>query len=64
MSIPYEELRCSAQERQRVVERLQRALTAGQLTPEEFEDRHTLAVAARTVGDLAQLTRDLPGSLW
>lgn len=58
------EVRASDAERELVVERLTRALTAGRLTPDEFEQRSGVAYTARTRGELAELTRDLPGSLW
>ena len=57
-------VRASDAERDLVVERLTRAMTAGRLTPEEFEERSSAAYTARTRGELAELTRDLPGNLW
>ena len=57
-------IRASNSERQAVVERLQRALSQGRLTVEEFDERVNAAYAAKTHGDLAALTRDLPGYLW
>jgi hypothetical protein len=64
LSVPYEQVRCSAADREAVVERLRRALSQGRLTVDEFEERAMAAAQASTHGDLAALTRDLPGSLW
>lgn len=47
-------------ERHRAVDRLSAAFAEGRLTPEEFDERSTAALAARTQGDLDQLTADLP----
>lgn len=57
-------VRASNAEREAVLLRLSRAMQDGRLTPEEFEERATLAYAARTHAELAALTRDLPGHLW
>jgi hypothetical protein len=57
-------MRASNAEREAVLQRLLRALQDGRLTAEEFEQRSAAAVDARTHGELAVLTRDLPGSLW
>ena len=57
-------VRASDAEREAVVERLRRALSQGRLSIAEFDDRVSVAYAARTQGELADLTRDLPGSLW
>jgi N-acyl-D-aspartate/D-glutamate deacylase len=58
------EVRASDAEREAVVEQLQRALTQGRLTVSEFEERVQVAYAARTLGALSDLTRDLPRNLW
>ncbi|GAA4732926.1 DUF1707 SHOCT-like domain-containing protein [Actinomycetospora chibensis] len=58
------DVRASDAERELTVERLQRAVGNGRLSIEEFDDRAARAYAARTRGELADLTRDLPGSLW
>jgi hypothetical protein len=58
------DVRASDAERQLTVERLHRAVGAGRLTLEEFDERAAKAYAARTRGELADLTRDLPGRLW
>jgi hypothetical protein len=60
----YHEVRASDAERDRVVERLRRALSQGRLTLEEYDSRVAAAYQAKTRGELAVLTRDLPGSLW
>ena len=54
-------LRASDADRERVVTALGRHLSDGRLTLVEFEDRVGQAYAARTFGDLAPLTADLPG---
>lgn len=55
-----QELRVGDDERHAVVEQLRTHLGAGRLTMDEFEERTTRALAARTVGDLVPLTADLP----
>ena len=60
----YQDVRASDAERDRVVERLRRALSQGRLTLEEYDSRVAAAYAAKTRGELSALTRDLPGSLW
>jgi hypothetical protein len=47
-------------ERERAVEQLRDAIVAGRLTLEEFSARVDGVHAARTTGELAVLTRDLP----
>lgn len=54
------ELRASHEDRERVVETLRIAGGDGRLTAEELEDRLEAALSARTLGDLAALTADLP----
>jgi Domain of unknown function (DUF1707) len=58
------DLRASDDDREDVVRQLQRGLTTGRLTVEEFDERVRTAYAARTMGELADLIRDLPRSLW
>jgi hypothetical protein len=58
------DVRASDAERELVVERLHRAVGSGRLTFEEFEQRAAAAYAATTRGELAELTKDLPGHLW
>ena len=54
--------RASDAERERVVELLRIASTEGRLSVDELEERTAHAFGARTRGDLAPLTRDLPGA--
>lgn len=58
------ELRVSDAERQAVVRRLERALRDGRLTIVEFDERMQITYAARTRGELEDLTEDLPPDLW
>jgi uncharacterized membrane protein YjjP (DUF1212 family) len=60
----HRETRASNAERETVVQRLVQAVDHGRLTIEEFDERVAKAYAAKTHGELAALTRDLPGSLW
>ncbi|MEO7980374.1 MAG: DUF1707 domain-containing protein [Sporichthyaceae bacterium] len=53
-------LRASDGDRDEVADRLRRAHTEGRLTVEEYGERLDAAFAARTLGDLAALTADLP----
>ncbi|MGW0216480.1 DUF1707 SHOCT-like domain-containing protein [Micromonospora chokoriensis] len=54
------ELRASDDDRNRVVAELHRHTAAGRLTLDEFSERAGAVWTARTLGDLAALTRDLP----
>src|SRR5258706_15211684 len=54
------ELRASDAEREQVAEVLRRHAAEGRLDAEELDDRLGAAYAARTHGDLAVLTADLP----
>ena len=54
------ELRASHQDRDRVVELLRVAAGDGRLTAEELDQRLEAALTARTYGELATLTADLP----
>jgi hypothetical protein len=54
------ELRASHRDRDEVVEKLRVAAGDGRLTPEELDDRLETALTARTYGELAALTADLP----
>jgi Domain of unknown function (DUF1707) len=58
------DLRVSDAERAAVVRRLERALRDGRLTIVEFDERSQAAYAARTRGELEELTEDLPRDLW
>ena len=53
-------IRASDADREHVVEILREAYSAGRLTLEEFDERTSLAFAAKTWGGLRELTRDLP----
>jgi hypothetical protein len=53
-------VRASDADRDRTVEALASASAEGRLTLEEYSQRSDAALAARTVGDLARLTSDLP----
>jgi Domain of unknown function (DUF1707) len=54
------ELRVSDRDRDQVVEILQVAAGDGRLTAVELDERLDAALSARTTGDLARLTADLP----
>ncbi|WP_210585918.1 DUF1707 domain-containing protein [Streptomyces sp. GESEQ-35] len=53
-------LRASHEDRDRVVEVLAVAAGDGRLTAEELDERVGVALSARTMGELAALTTDLP----
>ena len=57
---PRPDLRASDEDRDRVAAQLGGALAVGRLTSTEYAERLDAAYAARTVGELAPLTRDLP----
>ncbi|MFD1661948.1 DUF1707 domain-containing protein [Streptomyces caeni] len=59
---PVPELRASDADRERVAEVLRDALAEGRLDMEEFEERLEAAYKARTYGELAPITRDLPSA--
>jgi hypothetical protein len=54
------DLRASDADRERVAEVLRDALAEGRLDMQEFDERLEAAYKARTYGELAPLTRDLP----
>jgi len=56
------DVRVSDADRERVAERLRDAAGEGRLTVEELDQRLDLAYAARTAGQLAELTTDLPAT--
>jgi uncharacterized protein DUF1707 len=56
------DLRASHDDRDRVAELLRVAAGDGRLTAEELDQRLEKALTARTYGELAALTRDLPAS--
>jgi hypothetical protein len=53
-------MRASDADRHRVVDALQRHTEAGRLSLDEFTERVDSAYAARTLAELAAVTRDLP----
>jgi hypothetical protein len=53
-------IRASDNDRERFVAALREAYTEGRLTLDEFEERTSAAYAARTWGELRELTSDLP----
>ncbi|GAA3820920.1 DUF1707 SHOCT-like domain-containing protein [Streptomyces chiangmaiensis] len=59
---PVPDLRASDADRDRVVETLRDALAEGRLDMEEFEERLEATYKARTYGELAPITRDLPAA--
>ncbi|MER5889208.1 DUF1707 domain-containing protein [Streptomyces sp. NPDC001941] len=59
-TVPAPELRASHADRDRAMEVLRVAAGDGRLTPDELDERLEAADAARTVGQLAVLTADLP----
>jgi hypothetical protein len=54
------ELRASDEDRDRAVEILRVAVGDGRLSAAEFDERLDVALTARTIGELAALTADLP----
>ncbi|MGX1976222.1 DUF1707 SHOCT-like domain-containing protein [Streptomyces kronopolitis] len=56
------ELRASDADRERVAEILRDAVAEGRLAMEEFDERLEAAYRARTYGELAPLTADLPAA--
>jgi hypothetical protein len=62
MDEPAPSLRASDADRERVAFALQTAVSEGRLTLEEFDERVASVYAARTYGDLAAVTSDLPAS--
>jgi len=54
-------LRASDADREATADRLRQHHTDGRLDQDEFQERLDKCFAAKTVGDLAELTRDLPG---
>ncbi|GFH64883.1 MULTISPECIES: DUF1707 SHOCT-like domain-containing protein [Streptomyces] len=58
--VPRDQLRVSHDERDKVVEQLRDAAADGRLDIDELEDRVGRALTAKTYGELAPLTADLP----
>jgi hypothetical protein len=54
------ELRASDEDRQQVIRALERHATEGRLSLDEYADRVDRTLAARTHGQLAEITSDLP----
>ncbi|HTX13004.1 MAG TPA: DUF1707 domain-containing protein [Solirubrobacteraceae bacterium] len=54
-------LRASDADREATADRLRQHHTDGRLDQDEFQERLDKCFAAKTVGELAELTRDLPG---
>ena len=54
-------LRASDADRDATADRLRQHHTDGRLDQDEFQERLERCFAAKTVGELAELTRDLPG---
>ncbi len=61
-ALPPDGLRASHEDRDRVIEMLRVAAGDGRLTAEELDERVEIAFSARTYGELARLTSDLPAS--
>ncbi|WP_051472099.1 DUF1707 domain-containing protein [Patulibacter minatonensis] len=57
---PVPALRASDADRERVADQLRRHTAEGRLDPDELDDRLSGTYAARTVGELEELTADLP----
>ena len=55
------QLRASDADREATADRLRRHHTDGRIDADEFQERLVRCFAARTVGELAELTQDLPG---
>jgi len=60
--MPDPNLRAADTDRQAVATALGRAMSDGRLTVEEYDERLAKAYAAKTYGELEQLTTDLPKS--
>lgn len=56
-----EHIRASDADRDQVAERLREALAEGRLSPVEHEERLDILYRAKTLGELAPITSDLPG---
>jgi hypothetical protein len=54
-------LRASDADRDQIIERLRKAATEGRIASEELEQRVSLALKARTYGELDATVADLPG---
>ena len=56
-------MRASSADRERAVDVLKAGFAEGRLTQDEYDDRMGRAYAARTYGELAALTSDLPAGV-
>src|SRR5689334_674670 len=56
-------LRASHADRDRAIDRLKAAFVQGRLTKDEFDQRVSQTLAARTLAELATLTADIPAGL-
>lgn len=59
---PVKRLRISDAEREQVLQHLQDAMAQGMITADELAERSSLALNARTRGDVEPLTADLPNA--
>lgn len=59
--LPYSQMRPGHADRDKVIDRLQEAFADGRLADEEYDERLQRALSAKTFGELAALTRDIPG---
>lgn len=57
------QLRCADADREKLVAELREHYAAGRLTLAEFDERSDRAYQAKTFGELAKLTTDLPATL-
>ncbi|WP_448626215.1 DUF1707 SHOCT-like domain-containing protein [Geodermatophilus sp. URMC 64] len=60
--MPQPQMRAADVDREAVARRLGEHMAAGRLTPPEYEDRVARAYAAKTYGELDELTADLPAT--
>jgi Domain of unknown function (DUF1707) len=60
-SVRPEDMRAGDADREQVLERLSTAHAEGRIDLQEFDERVVATLAARTYGELAALTEDLPG---
>lgn len=56
-------MRASSADRDRTIETLREETAQGRLTFKEFEERMESAQSAKTLGELSQLTQDLPNDI-
>jgi hypothetical protein len=61
---PQAAMRAASADRERAVDVLKAGFAEGRLSQEEYNDRMGRAYAARTYGELAALTADLPAGPW